>query len=115
MMPLETDLNTCKLEGFAPDDVIPALKRLELQHFVNRLSKLQASFGGESDYKPYVKAEEVPAEFEDEELAFFTAEETDAPEAKEITTACSVRSKRSPQVCYRLPLAELVCRDSKGR
>ena len=77
-VPVETDLETCKLEGFNPDDVIPALKRLELQHFVNRLSKLQASFGGESDYKPYVKAAEVPVEFEDEELAFFTAEETDA-------------------------------------
>jgi len=77
-VPAETDLETCKLEGFNPDDVIPALKRLELQHFVNRLSKLQASFGGESDYKPYVRAEEVPADFADEELAFFTAEETDA-------------------------------------
>ncbi|MEM6449264.1 MAG: DNA polymerase I [Cyanobacteria bacterium P01_D01_bin.105] len=77
-VPIETDLETCKLEGFNPNDVIPALKRLELQHFVNRLSKLQASFGGQSDYKPYVKTETVPAEFEDEELAFFTAEETDS-------------------------------------
>ena len=78
-VPLETDLETCKLEGFNPEDVIPALKRLELQHFVNRLSKLQASFGGESDYKPRPKTVPVPAEeFEDEELAFFTAEETDA-------------------------------------
>ncbi len=78
-VPLETDLETCRLEGFNPEDVIPALKRLELQHFVNRLSKLQASFGGESDYKPRPKI--VPVlenEFEDEELSFFTAEETDA-------------------------------------
>ncbi|MGB7088239.1 MAG: DNA polymerase I, partial [Phormidesmis sp.] len=83
-VPVETDLETCKLEGFDPEDVIPALKRLELQHFVNRLSKLQASFGGESDYKPQIKtqiarqAEPVPDEFEDEDLAFFSAEETDA-------------------------------------
>ncbi|MGB3300571.1 MAG: 5'-3' exonuclease H3TH domain-containing protein, partial [Phormidesmis sp.] len=54
-VPVETDLNTCKLEGFDPDDVIPALRKLELQHFINRVSKLQASFGGESDYKPEVK------------------------------------------------------------
>jgi len=79
-VPVETDLETCKLEGFNPEDVIPALKRLELQHFVNRLSKLQASFGGESDYQPPVKRAvvEVPDDFEDEELSFFTAEETDA-------------------------------------
>ncbi|MEO1388558.1 MAG: DNA polymerase I [Cyanobacteria bacterium J06634_6] len=79
-VPLETDLETCKLEGFNPEDVIPALKRLELQHFVNRLSKLQASFGGESDYQPRPKTapEALPDDFEDEELSFFTAEETDA-------------------------------------
>ena len=77
-VPLETDLETCKLEGFNPVDVIPALERLELQHFVNRLSKLQASFGGESDYKPRPKVVQVPEDFEDEDLAFFTAEETDA-------------------------------------
>ncbi|MEL7355727.1 MAG: DNA polymerase I [Cyanobacteria bacterium J06560_6] len=79
-VPLETDLETCKLEGFNPEDVIPALKRLELQHFVNRLSKLQASFGGESDYQPRPKTapETLPDDFEDEELSFFTAEETDA-------------------------------------
>lgn len=78
-VPLETDLDTCKLEGFNPEDVIPALKRLELQHFVNRLSKLQASFGGESDYKPTPKkVVSVPDDFEDEDLAFFSAEETDA-------------------------------------
>ncbi|MGB3299009.1 MAG: DNA polymerase I, partial [Phormidesmis sp.] len=63
-----------------PDDVIPALRKLELQHFINRVSKLQASFGGESDYKPEVKkpVEPLPDSFVDEDLAFFTAEETDA-------------------------------------
>ncbi|MGB3574228.1 MAG: DNA polymerase I, partial [Phormidesmis sp.] len=82
-VPLETDLETCKLEGFNPEDVIPALKRLELQHFVNRLSKLQASFGGESDYQPRSVPQlmSVPDDFEDEDLAFFTAAETDAVES----------------------------------
>lgn len=79
-VPVETDLDTCKLEGFDPDDVIPALQKLELQHFINRVSKLQASFGGESDYKPEAKrtVEPLPESFVDEDLAFFTAEETDA-------------------------------------
>ena len=85
-VPLETDLETCKLNGFNPEDVIPALKRLELQHFVNRLSKLQASFGGESDYKPRPKAVPVPDDFEDEETAFFTVEETEAASGQGLTT-----------------------------
>ncbi len=77
-VPVETDLATCKLEGFNPEDVVPALERLELQHFVNRLSKLQASFGGESDYQPRSKVAPVPDDFEDPDLAFFSAQETDA-------------------------------------
>ncbi|MEL6903300.1 MAG: DNA polymerase I, partial [Cyanobacteria bacterium J06606_4] len=69
-----------RFEGFDPDEVIPELKRLELQHFINRVSKLQASFGGESDYVAPAKrpVETLPEGFEDEDLAFFSAEETDA-------------------------------------
>ncbi len=84
-IPTETDLDTCKLEGFDPEEVVPILKKLELQHFINRLSKLQAFFGGESDYEPSspsartsAPVETLPPDFEDEDLAFFTAEETDA-------------------------------------
>ena len=79
-VPTETDLASCKLEGFEPAEVVPELQRLELQHFVNRLSKLQASFGGESDYVPQKArpVEVLPEAFEDEDLSFFSAEETDA-------------------------------------
>lgn len=79
-VPVETDLGTCKLEGFDVDEVVPMLKTLELQHFINRISKLQSFFGGESDYVPPVpvKTEDLPDAFEDQDLAFFTAEETDA-------------------------------------
>lgn len=81
-VPVETDLDSCKLEGFDADEVVPMLKKLELQHFVNRISKLQSFFGGESDYVPPapIKAEALPETFEDPDLAFFTAEETDAVE-----------------------------------
>ena len=79
-VPAETDLESCKLEGFDPEEVVPLLKKLELQHFINRLSKLQAFFGGESDYQPPKKITVTPTavDFEDPDLAFFTAEETDA-------------------------------------
>jgi DNA polymerase I len=87
-VPVETDLETCRLEGFDPNDVIPALQRLELQHFINRISKLQASFGGRSDDQPSSAtsvaspsdglSDNFSDDFVDEDLAFFTAEETDA-------------------------------------
>ncbi|ESA33567.1 dna polymerase i [Leptolyngbya sp. Heron Island J] len=70
---LDVELADCKLEGFDEAEVVPLLKHLEFQHFINRLSKLQEAFGGE------VKASsvKVATSFEDEDLAFFTAEETD--------------------------------------
>jgi DNA polymerase I len=45
-VPIDIDLGACKLEGFAPEAVIPLLKKLEFQNFINRLNKLQTAFGG---------------------------------------------------------------------
>lgn len=78
---LDVELADCKLEGFDEGEVIPLLKNLEFQHFINRLSKLQVAFGGEATAAPKRSAisSSTPAKpFEDEETAFFTAEETDA-------------------------------------
>lgn len=84
---LPIDLETCKLEGFDPDVVIPALKKLEFQNFVNRLGKLQVAFGGaaaEETAKKASQALSVKGEgsaVEDAggaDVAFFTAEETDS-------------------------------------
>ncbi|HZG39763.1 MAG TPA: 5'-3' exonuclease H3TH domain-containing protein, partial [Nodosilinea sp.] len=92
-MELEVDLATCKLNGFDPDVVIPALKKLEFQNFVNRLGKLQIAFGGESAEETAAKASQAldqgsnepeapsPSRFYDSggaDVAFFTAEETDS-------------------------------------
>jgi DNA polymerase-1 len=43
---LETDLEGCRLQGFDPQVVVPALQKLEFQHFIHRLDKLQVAFGG---------------------------------------------------------------------
>ncbi|MBE9136749.1 DNA polymerase I [Nodosilinea sp. LEGE 07088] len=83
---LPIDLATCKLEGFDPDVVIPALKKLEFQNFVNRLGKLQTAFGGRAAEKTASQAlhsgdRSQEASREDAggaDVAFFTAEETDS-------------------------------------
>lgn len=76
---LSVELADCKLEGFDENEVIPLLKNLEFQHFINRLGKLQEAFGGKVSKTPKTAA----ATFEDEDLAFFTAEETDMASAVE--------------------------------
>ncbi len=87
---LPIDLATCKLDGFDPDVVIPALKKLEFQNFVNRLGKLQTAFGGAGAEKTAAKASQAlsggdrtkePNRSNDvggADVAFFTAEETDS-------------------------------------
>ncbi|QQE63752.1 DNA polymerase I [Leptolyngbya sp. BL0902] len=76
---LGADLATCKLDGFDPDVVVPALKKLEFQNFINRLGKLQVAFGGEagvesreSDVGRRTSGDALGAD-----VAFFSAEETD--------------------------------------
>ncbi|MEO0431178.1 MAG: DNA polymerase I [Cyanobacteria bacterium J06656_5] len=77
---LDVELVDCKLEGFDEGEVIPLLKHLEFQHFINRLNKLQVAFGGEASENPKTQASRS---VEDEETSFFTAEETDDASAVE--------------------------------
>ncbi|MGF1568709.1 MAG: DNA polymerase I [Nodosilinea sp.] len=92
-MDLEADLATCKLDGFDPDVVIPALKKLEFQAFINRLGKLQTAFGGEAAATTAAKASQAlesgpedavsapETDLGGADLAFFTAAETDSAQA----------------------------------
>jgi DNA polymerase-1 len=81
-VPIEIDLARCKLEGFDPEVVVPALKKLEFQQFVNRLNKLQVAFGGQVVESTTTTDTQVHADgVEAEDLAFFTAAETDRAQA----------------------------------
>ncbi|MEM8806778.1 MAG: DNA polymerase I [Cyanobacteria bacterium P01_G01_bin.38] len=87
-VPIETSLEDCRLKGFNPDVVIPALKKLEFQHFVNRLNKLQGAFGGEADQAapPPVLKEDSNDDFDGADLDFFTAADTEKAQQGVITT-----------------------------
>ncbi|MFH7243211.1 MAG: DNA polymerase I [Spirulina sp.] len=86
---LGADLATCKLTGFDPDVVIPALKKLEFQNFINRLGKLQVAFGGESGVgsrESGVGSQKSNLEPDSgdglgADVAFFSAAETDEAQA----------------------------------
>ena len=49
--PVEVDLNHCKLIGFAEEEVLPLLKKLELKKIITSLNKLQLKLGGEAEIK----------------------------------------------------------------
>ena len=81
---LGADLETCKLTGFDPDVVIPALKKLEFQNFINRLGKLQVVFGGEpgvGSRESGVGSRDAKGDALGADVAFFSAAETDEAQA----------------------------------
>ncbi len=87
---LGADLDTCKLTGFDPNGVIPTLKKLEFQNFINRLDKLQVALGGEvgsgesgvgSRESGVGSGESGVGSGLGADVAFFSAEETDEAQA----------------------------------
>ena len=62
---LETDLEGCRLQGFDPQRVVPALQKLEFQHFIQRLDKLQVAFGGSASPATAAQVETATASMAD--------------------------------------------------
>ncbi|MEM0980327.1 MAG: DNA polymerase I [Cyanobacteria bacterium P01_H01_bin.58] len=79
---LEAQLANCQLQGFDADEVVPLLRKLEFQQFINRLPYLQGALGGEAPPEPEPSSAKG-AEPETEDMAFFSAEETEQAQAIE--------------------------------
>ncbi|NER81064.1 MAG: DNA polymerase I [Leptolyngbya sp. SIO1D8] len=78
---LEAHLENCQLQGFAPDDVVPRLKQLEFQQFINRLPYIQETFGGEAAPEKAASSLSQSSPQEEADTAFFSADETDQAQA----------------------------------
>ncbi len=75
-VPLDIDLEDCKLKGFDSAVLKPILENLEFQNFISKIDDLQRRFGGVTEV---VEKKETVNHFStDNDLWFFTAEETDA-------------------------------------
>jgi len=73
---LDADLDACQLTGFDPDRVVPLLKKLEFQQYINRLPFIQGALGGEAPAE--TESTSAKAAFDDDgDTDFFSAEETD--------------------------------------
>ncbi len=74
-VPLEVDLEDCKLTGFDTSTLIPNLEKLEFKFFLGKINELQQQFGGKVD--PNQEAETAASmSREDNDLWFFSAAET---------------------------------------
>jgi DNA polymerase-1 len=72
-VPLEVNLEDCQLTGFDTNQLIPILEKLEFKKFLDQINKLQQKLGGQV---LETKAEEINTTQEDDDLWFFSAEDT---------------------------------------
>ncbi len=79
-VPLEVDLEDCKLKGFDTNALIPNLEKLEFKSFLGKINELQKQFGGieETPSALLPQGRGNPAPTEDDDLWFFSAADTAA-------------------------------------
>ncbi|BAU41504.1 DNA polymerase I [Leptolyngbya sp. O-77] len=83
-VPLALRPEDCKLQAFDDADVVPLLEKLEFRSFLNRLQKLHSQFSGDGatqqpsapNAAPALQHSSTPASSEDDDLWFFSAEDT---------------------------------------
>ncbi|MDZ8082900.1 MAG: DNA polymerase I [Nostoc sp. DcaGUA01] len=81
-VPLEIDLEECKLKGFDTSILSPILEKLEFKYFLGKINELQQRFGGQVEEAPKVETAKTETEFEDPDLSFFSFAETQAAQQK---------------------------------
>ncbi|MBD2386811.1 DNA polymerase I [Cylindrospermum sp. FACHB-282] len=72
-VPLELDLEDCKLTGFDASILTPILEKLELNKFLGKINEIQQQFGGK-----VVETPATPKTDEDDDTSFYSASETAA-------------------------------------
>ncbi|WP_100901808.1 DNA polymerase I [Nostoc flagelliforme] len=84
-VPIEFDLENCKLKGFDTNVLAPILEKLEFKSFLGKINDLQQRFGGKVEEKQEAKTDisnpNTNLEFntnEDNDLWFFSASDTAA-------------------------------------
>ena len=89
-VPIEINLEDCKLKGFDISVLSPILEKLEFKSFLGRINDLQQRFGGQVEEKPEAKTDAINPnsglkDDEDNDLWFFSASDTAAVAQKSIS------------------------------
>ncbi len=94
-VPLDINLEDCKLTGFDSNILIPILEKLEFKSFLSKINQLQQKFGGtvteESETEIESRDNEFPISTDDEDLWFFTATETEQAQQQQNTSIIQPR------------------------
>ncbi|NEU73680.1 DNA polymerase I [Hassallia byssoidea VB512170] len=77
-VPIEVNLEDCKLTGFDTSVLTPLLEKLEFKTFLGKINELQQRFGGTIEEAPKPETSKQIHANEDNDLWFFTAEDTAA-------------------------------------
>ncbi len=91
-VPLDIDLEDCKLKGFDSSVLVPILEKLEFKSFLGKINQLQQKFGGTVAETSATDTEEVEASYtplpgrEDEDLWFFSAADTEQQQQQNTST-----------------------------
>ncbi|MDJ0673822.1 MAG: DNA polymerase I [Calothrix sp. MO_167.B42] len=80
-VPIEVDLASCKLQGFDSQALTPILEKLEFKSFLEKINHIQQEFGGKI-LETNIEANPLSREDEDDDLWFFSAEDTAANPAQ---------------------------------
>ncbi len=103
-VPLDLDLETCKIHDFDDETLLPLLEKLEFNSFLGKIRQLHRQFSDTIDEPSESNgstASPAPT-YEDADLWFFTAEDTEAAQ-KEVPVEIAPRIINTPK-----QLAELV-------
>ncbi|MFB2770662.1 DNA polymerase I [Pelatocladus sp. BLCC-F211] len=100
-VPLEIDLEDCKLKGFDSNVLTPILENLEFKYFLGKINQLQQKFGGsvteisDTATTETTATEAIDAKFhistDDEDLWFFSAAETEQIQQQQNTSIIQPR------------------------
>ncbi|WGV26862.1 DNA polymerase I [Halotia branconii] len=90
-VPLELDLEDCKLTGFDESVLIPILEKLEFNRFLSQINELQQRFGGKVAELPKLETTDIEPEFEDADISFFSFADTQA--AAQQSTASPIQPR----------------------
>lgn len=95
-VPLEIDLDHCRLTGFEREKIKPLLETLELNKFLKQIDQIQQQLGGENNS---VLIEDKSNNSPNQQLSLFDLpSQPSPPKTSDIITTVEISSKITPQI-----------------
>ncbi|MEP0857533.1 DNA polymerase I [Trichocoleus sp. DQ-U1] len=94
-VPLDVSLEDCPLKGFDNAELEPLLEKLEFRTYLSRIKQLQQAFGGVAEEAKPVESKEELEEisFDDGDLWFFSAADTEAASKADTNAANQISAQ----------------------